>query len=359
LDTVRAVLAFAFATIASACGSSGDGAQSDAGDATSNDASVDATSDVEVSDGADVALDTVVPPPPLLSATGLYSDLLTGVLSPDVITYLVRYPLWSDGATKNRFLFLPAGAVIDTSDMDSWRFPVGTKAWKEFSVGGKRIETRLLSKIADGEGSDAWQLVSYLWRADGSDADAVPAGVTSVGGSSYDVPDAPTCVQCHGGVRDVLIGVSAFQLSAADGHGTLSKLAADGRLSAPPAAEFQVPGSGVVQDALGYLHGNCGQCHNDTSFLAKLRTLRLRLRVADTTPESTPTYTTAIDALMSHTWPGGPTVAVSPGNPAASQLLFRMQTDTTTGYRMPPVATKIVDDAGVSTITSWIVGLPH
>lgn len=297
--------------------------------------------------------------PSRLSLTGLYADVATGALAAGVRPYVVRYPLWSDGADKQRWLFVPAGATIDTSDLDQWRFPVGTKAWKEFRVGGRRVETRFLWKNRDGEGSDAWLLVSYLWRDDGSDADAVPSGVVGlgVGATSYDVPDRDACVQCHGGIRDVLIGVSAFQLSAPDGHGDLSKLAADGLLSHPPTSEPRVPGTGVVQDALGYLHGNCGQCHNDTSMLASLRALRLRLRVADTTPESTPTYTTAIDAPMAHTWPGGPTVAIAPGNPAGSQLLFRMQ--TTTAYRMPPLATKVADTKAVETIRTWIASLPH
>jgi len=365
VDTVRAWLALGLSAAVCACGS-GDGAPEggavdgaadtlgSGADTGPQDSRADAGGEVDpdADAGGFVA-------PPLLSSTGLYADLPSGTLAAGVTPYDVRYPLWSDGAEKKRYLYLPAGATIDTSDMDSWRFPVGTKAWKEFSVAGKRIETRILEKRVEGEGADAWALVAYLWRDDGSDADAVPAGVTGVGGTTYDVPDSPTCVQCHGGVRDVLIGVSAFQLSAADGHGALSKLAADGRLSvAPPAGEFQVPGTGVVQAALGYLHGNCGHCHNDTSFLSKLRAMRLRLRVADTTPESTPTYTTTINAPMSHTWPSGPTVAIAPGDPKASQLLFRMSTDVGTGYRMPPVATKVVDDAGVATIRDWILALP-
>ena len=38
-----------------------------------------------------------------------------------------RYPLWSDGAEKQRYLSLPPGTQIDTSNMDDWKFPVGTR----------------------------------------------------------------------------------------------------------------------------------------------------------------------------------------------------------------------------------------
>ena len=84
--------------------------------------------------------------PPMLSATGLYVDGSTDELAPGVHPYEPRYVLWSDGADKQRYLFIPEGSQIDTADMDEWRFPVGTKVWKEFSRDGKRLETRLFWK---------------------------------------------------------------------------------------------------------------------------------------------------------------------------------------------------------------------
>ena len=293
--------------------------------------------------------------PRTLAETGLYSDLEAGTLADGVIPYEVRYELWADGASKSRYLWLPPGTKIDTADMDNWVFPIGTKVWKEFRVAGRRIETRFLHKRGEGDGG--WIMIAYAWSADGTHADAVPDGVVGALGTTHDIPDTLACTSCHGGVRDALNGVSAFQLSAADGHGALSRLSADGRLSSPPASEFQVPGTGTVQAALGYLHANCGHCHNDTSFLAKTHALRLRLRVADVTPESTTIYTTAIDAPMAHTWDGGPNVAVAPGSPEGSQLFYRM--GRRDGYGMPPVGSRIVDDAALVTIRAWISGLPH
>src|SRR5690349_12344978 len=68
--------------------------------------------------------------PTNLSETGLYADFPSRTLAAGVIRYSPRFELWSDGADKARFLLLPAGTTIDTSDMDNWVFPVGTKAWK-------------------------------------------------------------------------------------------------------------------------------------------------------------------------------------------------------------------------------------
>ena len=58
-----------------------------------------------------------------------------------------------------------AGTTIDTSDMDHWKFPVGTKLWKEFTRDGTRVETRLITKLlADDTAPGAWFYASYVWN---------------------------------------------------------------------------------------------------------------------------------------------------------------------------------------------------
>ena len=51
------------------------------------------------------------------SQTGLYSDIASGTFAADVRPFEPKYVLWSDGATKRRFIRLPACAQIDTTDM--------------------------------------------------------------------------------------------------------------------------------------------------------------------------------------------------------------------------------------------------
>jgi hypothetical protein len=290
-----------------------------------------------------------------LAETGLYTDLATRTLSPGVIPFDVRYRLWTDGADDSRYLLLPEGTKIDTSRMDWWRFPIGTKVWKEFWVDGKTIETRLLEKQREPRGDDSgWLMVSYAWNEAGTAATAVPAGVKDALGTSYDIPSVDDCHQCHDGVGDVVIGASAILLSAADGNGTLSKLAADGLLSDPPAAEFSPPGEGVVQDALGWLHVSCGNCHNSVHGLS-FRALRLRLRVDELTPEETLIYTTSIGGQMSH-MTKGTTIGVVPGKPLESQLYVRLTYRDREDF-MPPLATELLDLEGMRTIEQWILGL--
>src|ERR1043166_3968535 len=98
--------------------------------------------------------------PQRLSDTGLFND------DGSVVEYAPAFALWSDGAEKKRSISLPDGAVIDTRDMDDWRFPQGTKLWKQFVRDDVRVETRLLLKTGDGNGDDAWAAGAYLWDGD-------------------------------------------------------------------------------------------------------------------------------------------------------------------------------------------------
>ena len=322
-----------------------------------------------------VPLPEAAPPvtgPTTLSQTGLYSDFASRTLSPGIFRYAVRYPFWADGAEKDRFVLIPAGSKIDTTNMDFWSFPIGTKVWKEFRVGGKAIETRLLWKRTDA-GSRGWWMASYVWSADGSEATLAADGVVNALGTTHDVPSQQDCATCHDNVGDVIIGVSAIQLSgssAAAGDagadagdagdaGTpsaLLQLAAMNLLSVPPAGDFTVPGSGNVQNALGYLHGNCGHCHNDRSGLAGQTAMRLRVSTTNTTPQDTPTYKTAIGLKTRHIMPPDVDTAVVPGLPDQSQLYLRA-TSRGNGWAMPPLATKEVDAVGSVTLRNWILGL--
>lgn len=102
--------------------------------------------------------------PEKLLQTRLYSDTTMTVLAPDVHTYAPSYELWSDGASKRRYIRVPEGAQIDTSNMDDWVFPVGTKMWKEFTRGGTRVETRLIARVSDKP--DGWAAAAYVWDRD-------------------------------------------------------------------------------------------------------------------------------------------------------------------------------------------------
>ena len=65
---------------------------------------------------------------------------------------------------------------------------------------------------------------------------AVKDGVMNAKGTSHDVPAKLKCWECHGNMKDRVLGFSALQLSHTGAGVTLDTLIAEARLSAPPAA---------------------------------------------------------------------------------------------------------------------------
>lgn len=291
--------------------------------------------------------------PRLLSQTGLFSDIRNGVIAEGIRSYEPRYVLWSDGATKRRWLYLPKGQQIDTSNMDFWTYPVGTTAWKEFTRDGVRVETRMLRKKGPNAGD--WTMIAYEWKDDLSDAVAIPGGQANARGTSHDIPSQQNCLFCHGNMKDVLLGISAIQLShsAAQPGMRIDDLVAEGVLTSPPAAPIQIPGDAVAETALGYLHANCGMCHNSQSAIARGVALRLwESTAALDTVEDTLGYRTTVDRPNSFL----PNLhIIEPGRPDDSELIIRISQRGVS--QMPPIGTKVVDQTGVAEIRAWVEAL--
>lgn len=285
-----------------------------------------------------------------LSETGLYQDIENDVLADGVVTFAPAYPLWSDGASKRRFLYLPPGESIDTSDMDRWVFPVGTKAWKEFTRDGVRVETRLIEKRDNG-----FLMLAYVWNEANTDADVTLLPIEDARGTDHDVPSRGDCLECHGGQPDRLLGVSAIQLSH-DGTGlTLAQLISDQRLSQPPAGPFVLPGDALDQATLGMLHANCGNCHvPGTNAFERADGMQLWLTVDRlTSVADTWTYQSTVGIDLTSFERDGFAQRVVPGEPMQSALWFRMgqRGDET---QMPPMGTELPDTDGVDRLNAWI-----
>ncbi|HSC88725.1 MAG TPA: hypothetical protein VLC09_15695, partial [Polyangiaceae bacterium] len=281
------------------------------------------------------------------------SDMTT--LAAGVLEFAPRFPLYSDGADKTRWVWLPDGATIDTSNPDYWIFPVGAKLWKEFNRDGVRVETRLTEKRPDG----TWWRVAYQWREDQSDADAVPDGVQNASGTDHDIPSSNDCVTCHGATRGGVLGFSALQLEHDDTPTNLDDVAGLGWLSAAVTVPA-IPGNAIETAALGYLHANCGTCHNPTGGLTRVdMDLRLRLETLTGAVTETPAYLTAVDQPISVTdaaAPGG-NQRIASGEPNASAVYLRMHSRGEL-YSMPQLGTEVIDDAGSQAVYDWIDALP-
>ena len=311
-----------------------------------------------------------------LDCTGLYSDFAAKTIAPDNKPYQPGVEFWSDGAVKSRFLYLPPGAQIDITSFDEWSFPNGTKVWKQFKVGGKLIETRMFFKTMG-----AWHHTTYRWNDAETDAVRKDNGekVTIPGQSAvYEIPNTGQCDYCHGGRTDQLLGVEAVSLGLATAQGvTLASLTTGGRLSAtPPATAITIPEDGTLKAAaaLGWLHANCGGCHNQNPNAAAqfvgLRFLLSASQLANVASPAAVTDTDAwktgvnIDSTRQDVDAGVPYKRIAPGDPThslASILSGRRATgveEPSPIIQMPPLVTRQVDTTGHALLDAWITLLP-
>ena len=313
-------------------------------------------------------------PPVHLADTGLYSDPASHRVDVRNLHYSPQYPLWSDGAVKSRWIFLPAGKAIDASDPDLWDFPVGTKVWKEF-VFGRRVETRYMEKVSE----EKWRLATYVWSDDETDAIRAPEeGIRNhaeiVPGKRHDIPGIADCASCHEGQRIQVLGFSALQLSRDRDPGAphaepvtpdmvdLTTLVERKRIASQPRDWASHPPriaatSPMERSALGYLHANCGSCHDGSTSLASIGML---LRQPASAHESQgPVGTTAVNQKGKFQIPGdasGGAFRIEPGDPSRSTVVFRMASRNPM-RQMPPLGTKVVDAEGLDLIRRWISGM--
>jgi hypothetical protein len=311
--------------------------------------------------------------PDSLVCTGLYASLLRKNVDETVLEFAPAHPLWSDGAEKRRWIQLPKGEKIDNSDPNGWIFPVGTKLWKEFKVGNKRVETRLFWKVSP----TFWQNGTYEWNADESEAISSLGGDIDVNGEPYHLPTDGECQDCHKGQPDKVLGFSAVNLGLEGATGiTLKELWEAGLLTEkPPLLELSIgedrtglddDGLPLAAKALGILHTNCGQtCHNQTP-RAKANLSKQNLRLDSTVldgrapDEALGVIATAVGHRAEGVqWNDHP-FRILPGDPANSliyQLMSHRDPTNMGRGQMPPIATRKVDTEAVKVIEKWILRL--
>lgn len=312
--------------------------------------------------------------PRLLSETGLYADAATLTIDPRNRPFAPQYPLWTDGAAKRRWVHLPEGTTVDVSRLDRWTFPVGTRFWKEFSFGGRKVETRLLWKTRP----DHWEFASYAWNDAQTDAVLVPEGgmpdaAEVAPGKSHSIPGVADCRSCHDSSRTEILGFSALQLSndrdplaphaepLQPGMVTLRTLVEEGKLAPartdlvarPPRIAAADP---QARAALGYLSANCAHCHNRESSIASLG-LDLQYRLERGTDTCVPPAVATTVGKPGH-WlvpavPEGTSQLVHAGRPDLSAVIYRMNSRRPSS-QMPPIGTVLVDHDAAALMAAWV-----
>jgi hypothetical protein len=373
-------IAVALFGLLAACGSGDDSSVAVPGDASSDlpsappidgGATLDAasldTGAPDASDGGDGAPDPcadAASPPATLACTGLYSDFASQTLSPSAKPYAPATPLWSDGATKLRWIELPPGQTIDVTDPNEWIFPVGTKLFKQFTYGGVRVETRMFQKTA----ANYWVRATYAWNASQTEA-PISYGATvpvDADGGTWVIPTNDDCDSCHRGRSDRILGFEQVSLGLEGATGlTLLQLVVQGLVTpAPTQVNLRIgdDGTGLDGPALAWLHINCGvTCHNanenSEGYGAGMR-LRLDPAWLDGSPATSsvwdPLRTTINVPGVSGSIAGIPRIL--PGSPSGSAIV-QLTTERGT-LQMPPIASRFVDTTDVALVETWIQHMP-
>jgi hypothetical protein len=311
-------------------------------------------------------------PPVSLAMVGIFPTLTDlGQLHPRAFAFEPRHVLWSNGLDKLRQVVLPSGARIDTSNREYWDFPVGTLFFKTFSfkdpaMGGRDrpVETRIIRRLADtGARADQWEFLVYEWAEDGLSAslrDIRLAGprVVSVDGQTitHQIPSRTECRQCHLANVTPIIGFDELRLNHTlpdQTESQLEQVIARQWLSTPPPLPFEEVSGGrnpLETEILGYMHGNCGHCHNGAESaenITRVFSLRYRDFVANTIGRMTEGRTRT-------------GIRIVPGMPDASILFLAFQRDTNDPElnRMPLIGVQVPDAAVVANLRDWILALP-
>jgi hypothetical protein len=329
--------------------------------------------DAMVADGpavippADAAPDANPQTPSRLIDTGLCIDAACTQLAADVKTYVPRWTLWTDGATKQRWIRLPPGTKIDNTDPNHWQFPVGTKLWKAFSLNGVRVETRYMVRLGSGEND--WFMASYAWNAAQTDAVVLPSGRDNANGTSHHIPSMEECVDCHARIHGHVLGFSALALDYPGPVGALDldDIAALGwlgtALPGTASPRYPLPAGRNAQEtanaaeAVGYLHINCGHCHNPQSPVYAGTQVQFRLTTGQLASwPATVVYTSTV-GVASQQVIDGASVVVKAQDPDGSVVIKRM-TNPNEGIHMPALGSVVVDPTAQTRLRAWINSLP-
>lgn len=292
--------------------------------------------------------------PARLSDFNFFTDAAATRPGIGVIAYRLNTPLWSDGADKSRFLYLPPKGQATANGDGLLGLPVGAALIKHFAFGGKLVETRVLLHRADG-----WVALPYVWNAEQTEAQLALAGkrielVTPAGQAiSYAVPNKNQCKDCHSqdGVT-VPIGPKAYNLSPE----WLAGLKSRGWIDQVPKVSRRIPlwedrsKVKVADAARGYLDANCAHCHSPQG-AASNSGLYLGWTVKDRMALGVKKRPVAAGRGA-----GPHEFAIVPGKPDQSILLYRMAS-TEGGVAMPELGRETRDPDGEAVVRAWIAGM--
>ena len=299
--------------------------------------------------------------PKALSEFAFFQDGRAQQPSGRVHPYALNTPLWSDGADKLRFIYLPAGTQLTADGDGLLQFPVGAAILKTFAFGEgadrRLIETRVLLHRADG-----WVALPYRWNAEQTEATLALTGgridlVTPAGEAiSYAIPNKNQCKTCHSIDNKVVpIGPKARNLTAA-WLGQMVKAGVLDRVpegaGALPVWATRKPSDAAAPLARAYLDVNCAHCHQPGGGASNSG---LDLRWEQRDPHA---FGIGKRPVAAGRGAGEYEFSIVAGHPDSSILLYRMASNAP-GIAMPELGKASVDREGVAVVRRWIAEMPR
>ena len=301
-----------------------------------------------------------------LSEYGFFKGTVKDQIPTDgVVLYTLNSPLFSDYASKLRFVRLPEGKSVSYNPDSVLQFPIGTAIVKTFyypfdernpEKGRRLMETRVLLHEAKG-----WVALPYIWNKEQTDAVLEVAGgsdqvswIDAAGKKQsfeYQVPNMNQCKGCHERSGEMTpIGPSVRQLN--DGQqlqhwetaGLLKGLPKD---HIPALVNYSDASASLDDRVKAYLDINCAHCHNATG-PARSSGLYLEWNSKDRTA-----YGFFKAPVAAGRGSGNLSYDIVPGKPEQSILHYRMASRDP-GVMMPELGRQLTHHEGVELVRSWI-----
>jgi len=307
-----------------------------------------------------------------LSDYGLFLQPLKDLKpAPKMMLYDLNTPLFTDYASKKRYIFIPDGKFAQYRVSEALEFPEGTILVKNFFYSEQQleketmeiIETRLLIKE-----KDKWIALPYIWNEEQTEAfleitgGTVPVQMSGMTNPfEYRVPTMLQCKSCHELNGEIVpIGPTVRQLNRNNNYtdGTQNQLKkmidlgwltdCENQNKWPKTARWDDAKAFTLKDrARAYLDINCGHCHRSGG---PGKNSGLDLTVFAPNEHSMGIMKSPVAAGAGS---GGLQYDIVPGKPDKSILVFRMMSGNP-GIMMPELGRSLIHQEGIDLIEDWI-----
>ncbi|MEO4000722.1 SO2930 family diheme c-type cytochrome [Mesorhizobium sp. CAU 1732] len=316
-------------------------------------------------------------PPKLLSAYGFFDDMARQRPADRVVPFSPATALFSDGALKMRFAYVPEGKAATYVEDEAFDFPVGSALVKTFAFPAdfrapdtdvRLIETRVMLKHENG-----WQAWAYLWNDAQTEAELKIAGakvdIATIGADgdalsfTYAVPNKNQCKACHAMSGEIVpLGPKARNLNHVidydDGQANqLERWRDEGMLEGLPdlaalgaAPDWRDESAPIDARARAWLDVNCAHCHRREGPASNSG-----LYLTWTEPHG-PALGINKRPVAAGRGSGGRLFDIKPGDPDGSILNYRVES-IEPGIMMPELGRALPDDAAATLLRAWVESL--